>query len=569
MKVDMLIKEAMVFNSYFKQFTKANVAVKDGKFFYIGAKGSETFTAEKIIEAAGMYLVPGLIDIHLHIESTMVTPATFSYGLLKNGVTTIVPEPHEMANVFGIAGVKEMIKASKNCRLDMFYAIPSSVPATSMETTGGAIEIEDIEELLQTERIKCLGEIMNYYDVISKPGGKTNKILSYMSENYPELIIEGHVPKLLDLELQSLAFAGVTSDHTHQTVAGMKERIAIGMFLEIQEKSMTKEVIDYLIDQDVDEHFCFVTDDVMADSLQNRGHLNVLLKKAIAMGMSPEKAIYACTYTPAARMRMYDRGVIAPGKLADFLLISELESFHIQEVYKEGTKVYDETIPYVQEESSQAFPSSFYESVNLNKLDEDAFQVKLMKNDGKVKCRIMNVKNGSTFTEEKHDDLNIEAGMLQWEESEYGLLATFERYGKNGNSARGLIGGDVLKRGAVATTYSHDNHNLLVLGQNKEDMVIAANEVIKQQGGICCVHNGEILANVPLPVGGILSEEPLSIISKQVEQLTATLQALGYEHYNAIMSLSTLSLPVSPALKITDHGLIDVNKGMVVPLVVK
>lgn len=569
MKVDMLIKEAMVFNSYFKQFTKANVAVKDGKFFYIGAKGSETFTAEKIIEAAGMYLVPGLIDIHLHIESTMVTPATFSYGLLKNGVTTIVPEPHEMANVFGIAGVKEMIKASKNCRLDMFYAIPSSVPATSMETTGGAIEIEDIEELLQTERIKCLGEIMNYYDVISKPGGKTNKILSYMSENYPELIIEGHVPKLLDLELQSLAFAGVTSDHTHQTVAGMKERIAIGMFLEIQEKSMTKEVIDYLIDQDVDEHFCFVTDDVMADSLQNRGHLNVLLKKAIAMGMSPEKAIYACTYTPAARMRMYDRGVIAPGKLADFLLISELESFHIQEVYKKGTKVYDETIPYVQEESSQAFPSSFYESVNLNKLDEDAFQVKLMKNDGKVKCRIMNVKNGSTFTEEKHDDLNIEAGMLQWEESEYGLLATFERYGKNGNSARGLIGGDVLKRGAVATTYSHDNHNLLVLGQNKEDMVIAANEVIKQQGGICCVHNGEILANVPLPVGGILSEEPLSIISKQVEQLTATLQALGYEHYNAIMSLSTLSLPVSPALKITDHGLIDVNKGMVVPLVVK
>lgn len=287
------------------------------------------------------------------------------------------------------------------------------------------------------------------------------------------------------------------------------------------------------------------------------------------MGMSPEKAIYACTYTPAARMRMYDRGVIAPGKLADFLLISELESFHIQEVYKEGTKVYDETIPYVQEESSQAFPSSFYESVNLNKLGEDAFQVKLMKNDGKVKCRIMNVKNGSTFTEEKHDDLNIEAGMLQWEESEYGLLATFERYGKNGNSARGLIGGDVLKRGAVATTYSHDNHNLLVLGQNKEDMVIAANEVIKQQGGICCVHNGEILANVPLPVGGILSEEPLSIISKQVEQLTATLQALGYEHYNAIMSLSTLSLPVSPALKITDHGLIDVNKGMVVPLVVK
>ncbi|MEI2401901.1 adenine deaminase C-terminal domain-containing protein [Niallia taxi] len=569
MKVDLLIKEAMVYNSYFKQFTKGNAAVKDGKFFYIGLKGNETFEAEEIIDANGMYLVPGLIDIHLHIESTMVTPATFSYGLLKNGVTTIVPEPHEMANVFGIAGVKEMIKASKNYPLDMFYAIPSSVPATSMETTGGAIEIEDIEELLQTENIKCLGEIMNYYDVISKPGGKTNQILAYITKNYPELIIEGHVPKLLDLELQMLSFAGVTSDHTHQTVEGMKERIAIGMFLEIQEKSMTNEVMNYLLEHQVDEHFCFVTDDVMADSLQNRGHLNVLLKKAIAMGMPPEKAIYACTYTPAARMRMYDRGAIAPGKLADFLLVSELNSFHIQKVYKKGKKVYDEAISYVQEASSRQFPDYFYESVSMGKLEEADFHVNLPQQDGNVICRTMNVKNGSTFTEEKHDKLLVEAGKLQWETSAYGLLATFERYGKNGNSARGLIGGDILKKGAVATTYSHDNHNLLVLGQNKEDMVIAANAVIQQQGGICCVLDGEILANVPLPVGGILSEEPLAIISKQVEHLTATLHKLGYEHYNAIMSLSTLSLPVSPALKITDHGLIDVNKGKVVSLVVK
>ncbi|MFS0661137.1 adenine deaminase C-terminal domain-containing protein [Niallia alba] len=564
MQVDTLVLNGTVFNSYFKQFRKENIAIKDGKFFYIGKKGQEFFQAREIVDAAEKYIVPGLIDIHLHIESTMVTPATFSYGLIKNGVTTIIPEPHEMANVFGISGVKEMIKASKNEVVDMFYGIPSSVPATSMETTGGSIDIEDMEELLQTETIKCLGEIMNYYDVLTKPDCKTNQILDFVRENYPELIIEGHVPKLLDVELQGLAFAGVGSDHTHQTVEGMKERIGIGMFLEIQEKSMTPEVIEYLIENPVKEHFCFVTDDVMADSLQKRGHLNVLLKKAISMGLSIEDAIYACTYTPAQRMRMYDRGVIAPSKLADFVVVSNIADFSIDAVYKDGEKVFDEKLPYVQSARSKQFPASFYESVKLSPLHEEDFEVRIDTDKNSVTVRTIYVQNGSTFTEERQDTLAVKAGKLQWMDSSYCLVKTFERYGKNQNKAHGLIGGDILKRGAVATTYSHDNHNLLVVGKNKEDMQLAANEVIKNQGGICCVHNGEILSMVPLPVGGILSEEPLAVIASQVEKLTDALKSLGYEHYNVIMSLSTLSLPVSPALKITDYGLIAVNEGKVV-----
>lgn len=564
MQVDTLVLNGTVYNSYFKQFRKENIAIKDGKFFYIGKKGKDYFQANEIVDANGKFIVPGLIDIHLHIESTMVSPATFSYALIKNGVTTIVPEPHEMANVFGIDGVKEMIKASKTEKVDMFYGIPSSVPATSMETTGGAIEIEDIEELLQTESIKCLGEIMNYYDVLTKPDCKTNQILAYVRKHYPELIIEGHVPKLLDDELQGIAFAGVGSDHTHQTVEGMKERIAIGMFLEIQEKSMTPEVIDYLIANPVKEHFCFVTDDVMADSLQRRGHLNVLLKKAISMGMSYEDAIYACTYTPAKRMRMYDRGVISPSKIADLVIVSNLDEFSIDAVYKNGEKVFDQKLPYVQDAVSKQFPASFYESVKLSPLKAENFEIQMDTDKKNVTVRTIHVQNGSTFTEEKQDTLPVHAGRLQWADSAYSLVKTFERYGKNGNEASALIGGDILKRGAVATTYSHDNHNLLVVGKNKKDMQIAANAVIKNQGGICCVHNGEILSMVPLPVGGILSEEPLEVIAGQVEELTLSLKSLGYEHYNVIMSLSTLSLPVSPALKITDYGLIAVNEGKVV-----
>ncbi|WP_313893971.1 adenine deaminase C-terminal domain-containing protein [Psychrobacillus sp.] len=569
MKIDLLIKDVHVYNSAFKKFIKGNVAVVDEKFLYIGERGLETFETVQIVEGKGKYMIPGLIDIHLHIESTMVTPSTFSYGLIKNGVTTIVPEPHEMANVFGLVGVQEMIKASKNCVADMFYAIPSSVPATSMETTGGSIEIEDMDELLRTENIACLGEIMNFYDVISKPDSKTNHILSHIRKQYPDLIIEGHVPKLLDLELQRIIFAGVDSDHTHQTVEGMAQRIAAGMFVEIQEKSMTREVMDYLNEMQVDEHFCFITDDIMTDDFRERGQLNNILKKAIGMGMSAEKAIYACTYTPAKRMKLYDRGSIAPGKIADFLLVSDVESLSIDCVYKNGKLVFDASQEYEQQVTGRQFPASFYESVKLEQLEASDFDVKVKAEDGSHTFRVMKVQNGSTFTEELHEELQVKSNKPLWEESPHAMIATFERYGKNCNRSHGLITGDILKKGAVATTYSHDNHNLLVVGRNKQDMLIAANEVIKGQGGMCCVVDGEILSIVPLPVGGILSEAPLEIIADEVEHFTKNLKSLGYDHYNVIMSLSTLSLPVSPALKITDQGLIQVNEGKIVPFIVE
>lgn len=568
MRVDLLIENVRIYNSYFKTFIQGNAAILDGRFLYIGERATDSFEAAEHLDGQGRYMIPGLIDIHLHIESTMVTPETFSYGLIRNGVTTIVPEPHEIANVFGLDGVKEFIKASQHCVADMFYAIPSSVPATSMETTGGAIEIEDLDELLRTERIICLGEIMNYVDVITDPDCKTNHILNHIRSHYPHLIIEGHVPKLLDLDLHRMIYSGVDSDHTHQSIEGMEARIAAGMFIEIQEKSMTPEVMAYLMEHEVSEHYCFVTDDVMADSFERRGHLNHLVRKAIGMGMKPEQAIYASTLSPAKRMRMYDRGVIAPGKIGDFQLISNLEQLTIDQVYKHGRKVYDVREPYEPTVHSPAFPAHYYQSVHMEPLTEADFSVETEVADGRYACRTMMVKDGSTFTEEHHAQLEARQGKLNWQESGYGLIATFERYGKNGNRAYGLIGGDTIKRGAIATTYSHDNHNMLVVGHNPVDMMIAANEVIKNQGGFSVVENGKVIASLELPVGGILTEVPLEQVAKEVEQLRKAMESLGYCHYNPIMSISTHSLPVSPALKITDFGLIDVNEGKVVPLII-
>lgn len=392
-------------------------------------------------------------------------------------------------------------------------------------------------------------------------------------------MIEGHTPKLLGLDLHRLIYAGIDSDHTHQSIEGLQARIAAGMFIEIQEKSMTPEVMEYLIQHDVAQHFCFVTDDVMPDSLVERGHLDHIVRKAIQMGMRPEDAIYAATSTPASRMKMTDRGSVAPGKVADYVLLSNLEELAIDQVYKNGRKAYDDYEPYKQERITGQFPPHFYKSVQLEKLGVTDFAIQLsdpkvsgsgveLAGEGEYQCRVMMVKDGSTFVEEHIAPIQSADGELLWEESGYAQIATFERYGVNGNHAHGLIGGDTIKRGAIATTYSHDNHNLLVVGRNREDMILAANTVISSQGGFCVVEDGKVLSHLELPVGGILTEEPLAVVSHQVKELRAAMLSLGYVHYNPIMSISTHSLAVSPALKITDYGLIDVNAGKVVSLIV-
>lgn len=568
MQVDLFINNVRVYNHVQKCFERGNVAILNGKFLYSGKKGAENFQAKEVIDGKERFMVPGLIDIHLHIESTMVTPPTFSYGLIQNGVTTIVADPHEMANVFGVRGIQEMIRMGEECVADIYYGIPSSVPATAFETTGGAIDIAEIDELVKEERVICLGEVMDYMKVITEPNSKTNRIVRHVREQYPHLPIEGHCPKLMGTELCSFIYAGIDSDHTQQTIPGMEERMRMGMFIELQEKSMTPEIMQYLIQHDRSEHFCFVTDDVMPDTFVEKGHLNHLIKKAIASGMKPEDAIYAGTVTPAKRMRMYDRGVIAPNKIADFMLLGDLASFDIQTVYKEGQKVYDQAEPYDQPVITHTFPQDFYESIKRGNVEANDFVISAPIQSGEVSCRVIMVADGTTFTKELIDQVEVRGGQLEWEASKYCVIGVFERYGINSNKALGLIGGDTIKHGAIASTYSHDNHNLLVVGKNKQDALLAANTIIENQGGFCVVEDGKILSFVKLPVGGILSEEPLEEIARQMRELRQAMKNLGYKHYNPIMSFSTHSLPVSPDLKITDLGLIDVNKGEVVSLFV-
>lgn len=571
----LLIKNVNVFNTYFRKFNSANVYIKDGRFYYIDFKKNSSITVDEIIEGENKYMIPGLIDIHMHIESSMVTPNSFSHEMAKNGVTTLVAEPHEIANVMGIRGVTEMINAGRDSLIDIYYGIPSSVPSTSsdLETTGGEISYSQMIDLMQEENVICVGEVMNYKKVIEDGNDlEITKFLNYIQENFPNYIVEGHCPKLMDLDLAKFLFLGINADHTEHTLEEIKDRFEQGMFVEIQEKMLRSEILDFIISNNLYDFMSFVTDDVMPDDLYKKGHLNYVLQKAIDLGFPKEYAIYCATHTPAVRMNLRDRGSIAPGKIADFSILNSLEDWSIDKVYKNGNNIYqkDANLEYKQ---GYKFPKDFYNSIKLKNINKSCFVIEVpadkiySKNDRDFTIvRAMNVKDGSTHIEEVELEIEVKGGILQWEDSPHILGAVFNRYSDLGKCSFGILTGDIIKKGAAATTWFHDSHNLFVMGKTAEEMTEVAIRVISNKGGLAVVNDNGEFSELILEVGGIMSDKPVKEVALDLAQVRKALINLGYKHYNPIMSIGTIGLPVSPYLKLTDKGLVDVIKGEIVPL---
>lgn len=568
-KVSLLIKNAKVFNSYLKKFIPADVSVRDGKFYYIDWEQSQPFAADEVLDAKGMYMIPGLIDIHMHIESSMMTPGPFGNCLAEYGVTTIVSEPHEIANVKGMRGILEMISAAKDTPIDIYYGIPSSVPSTSeeLETTGGVIDFASMKHLLEEKDVVCVGEIMNYRQIIRENDLEISRFLDYLRSERPGYVIEGHCPSLTGLDLAKFLYLGINGDHTEHTLEEVRQRIENGMFFEMQDKMLKEDVIAYIRDNHLFEYVSFVTDDTMADTLFEEGQLNAVVEKAIRKGFPLEQAIYCATYTPSRRMHLYDRGAIAPGLIADFQLLADPACLRPEYVYKNGAMIYSGE-KGVTARAAHRFPEDFYHSVTLPLLTAEDFSVSAPEGVSSVTVRAIEVSRERTQTKEVSVTMPVRDGKICWQGSGCLLAMVIERHGKNGNIGCGFLTGDCLKEGAAATTYCHDHHNLLVAGANPEDMQIAVRRIRELNGGFLTVKDGHILAELALPVAGLLSETSLADTAKDLGAVRRSLEELGYVHYNPIMSFGTLGLPVSPALKITDKGLVDVKESKIVPLII-
>lgn len=579
-KVDLIVRNAWVYRTFRRCFERMDFAVAGGRFFDVspafGFGGGEEdvsgrgmdWEAETVVDGTGKFVIPGLVDIHMHIESSMTFPEEFSRNVLPWGVTTVVADPHEIANVFGIEGIRWFME--QKTELDVFWGIPSSVPATceEMETAGASFGVGEIWELLKDRRVVCLGEVMNVKELTANGETKTKRFVRACMECGRTVRIEGHCPGLSGGELAAFIRAGVDADHTEQTAASVVEKTDMGMFVELQAKSLKQEVVEAIERYGLYENVALVTDDVMPDQLR-KGHLNKIIQLAVEKGMAAENAIYLATYTPARRMHLDDRGMIAPGKVADFLVLKDLEGFVPEAVYKNGKRWKGET-----EGKTVRVPDHFRSSVKCRLalpsdfiLPVSEFVQGVETADGTAVVNVMQVQAFGTRVKRMRRQIPVREGILCWEEAGLCLAAVFERYGKNGNVAWGFVENALKGKGAAATTWSHDSHNLLVLGNSVEDMVLVQNEVVHMQGGYVTASGGTVTAAARLPIGGIISDQSLSVLAKELGGVRTELERLGYDNNNVIMSVSTLALLVSPELKLSDQGLYDVKSQKRVPLV--
>lgn len=570
---DLLLTGALVYESALRRFRPASVAVEGGRILYVGSdeEALAQIEPERVRDLSGRWLVPGLVDAHMHIESSMVTPPVFLRAALAHGTTTCVAEPHEVANVFGVEGIREFIRLSPAddlTRADVFFGAPSSVPSTDLEDAGAAVTPEDVAALMKDPRVRCLGEVMDCRSVIEDPAGRAAQVVRAAQGARQDAIIEGHVPAFMGLDLARILFAGVDSDHCEQTPERLRDRFEMGMFVEVQDKSCTPEVIGWLAERpQLAGHWSFVTDDVMADRLVE-DHLARVVRHAIELGLPAEEAVYAATAAPAARMGLRDRGRICPGRLADLVALDDLAGFHVCGVWRQGREL---TEGVGGDAARRDFPERYYQSVRLSPRSAADFELAAPAGaDATVRVRTMAIQEASTFTPEVVRELPVRDGRVCWKEpGDLALARVFERHHGTGNVGTALLSGCCLRRGAVASTWVHDHHNLLVVGCDEKDMELAANEVIGMQGGLVVVEAGEVVASMPLPVAGILTEAPLPEAGARLGEVTAALRRLGWGNASPVMSLCTIALPVSPALKVTDRGLVDVRSGRLTSLFVE
>jgi len=529
-----------------------------------------------VIDGENNYVLPGFIDPHVHIESSLLTPRGFAKLALRHGTTTIVADPHEIGNVLGSKGVELFVEASKNLPLKILIDIPSCVPATDpsfgLETTANIIGIDEIEKLAMLEGTIGLGEVMDYVSVLNASKYVLEKI---RIANKYGLIINGHAPLLQGEKLDAYIDAGIWSDHESTTLEEAIEKIRKGMYVFIREGSAWKDLkalSPLLKNNSIDLRLCsFASDDINVVDLMEKGHMDRIINIAIEYGIDPIKAIQLATIGPAIRLHLEDHiGIIGPARLADIVFTKSIEYIEPHTVIANGE------IIYYKGELKKPLPEYNYpkyalNTVNIGKIPKpEDLLVKVNVKRGIVRANIIQVIPGSAITKRVVEELVVENGVVLPDPSRDIILATvIDRHKATGSIGKGFIKGLGFRAGAIAQTIAHDTHNLIVAGSNPEDMVEAIKWINNNQGGIVVVDNGEVLAGIPLRLAGLMSTEEPEKVYEEYKNLTNILmKKYGLEFEAFFMTLGLVALPVIPEIRLTDKGLVDVNKAKIIPLIV-
>ncbi|MEK3888800.1 adenine deaminase [Bacillus sp. FSL K6-3431] len=568
-KADLVIKNGTLVNVFSGELLKhMDISISEGRIAYVGNADHTIGDHTEIIDANNQYLVPGFLDAHMHVESTMLSVTQFAKAAIAKGTTGIFMDPHEIANVFGVEGVQLMHEEGQQLPLKVYTTFPSCVPATTdMEDAGASLGVEDIKAGLQWDNVAGLGEVMNFPGVVYGDPTMSGEIEETMKVNKA---VTGHFPDEDNHLLQAYIASGVTSDHETVTREQGLEKVRLGMHLMIREGSAwhdVKEVIKIVTEDKVNtDNISLVTDDVYPQTLIEKGHLNHVVRRAIEEGVDPVTAIQMATINVARYFKLdQDLGAIAPGKYADILLMEDLNKVEPSTVVTDGEVIFE------NEKIVKPFPEFIYpehvrNSIHLKStLKPEDFLLHSESKQAKTGVNVIKIIENSARTEKMTAILKIVDGVIRPDvEKDIIQLACIDRHHASGQISLAYAHGFQLKKGAVASTVAHDSHNLLVMGTNKEDMAFAANELAKMGGGMIVVEDQKVLARVSMPIAGLMSDQPLETVVKEVQQLEEAWKDIGCPLNAPFMTFSLIALPVIPEIRISNRGIVDVTEFMLI-----
>ena len=539
-KADLVLKNAKYLNVFSNEFLCGDIAVANGLIAGVGKYDGKTE-----IDVSGKLVLPGFIDAHIHLESSMVTPAEFAKAVVAHGTTTVITDPHEITNVMGIDGVEYMIQASQNLPIDVHFMMPSCVPATEIDESGAGLDCKDIDLYLDNKKVLGLAEMMNYVGVINGDKNVLSKIVTSQAHHKK---IDGHAPELSGNDLNAYIAAGVYSDHECSTFENALEKLRKGQFIMIREGTAAHNLkaLMPLLTQQYYSRCMFATDDKHPSDLLYGGHIDYIVKQALKNGADPIVALKTATHHAARYFLLNNKGAIASGYLADIVVVDNLEDFNVETVFKCGKLVFDGEVkdfsaPTVDEKLAE----KCFDTFHLDSVTPSSFKV-----DGKL--GLIGLVGGELLTRNlgTADKIDVENDILK--------IACIERHKGTNHIGVGYVKGYSLKSGAVATSVAHDSHNIITVGCNDDDIAVAVNAIKDSKGGIAVVENGKIKALLELPIAGLMSDEPLTTVNEKLENAKSSAYELGADKsIDPFMTLSFLSLPVIPSLRITTKGVFD------------